>query len=353
LKEKNIPQKFYYIILFIIHFSSFILNYKYSIEVKRDSFNFYQRAIDSTNIFDYANPGSRFITFLIYPLVKLNFDYFVISLIFSIISFIGFLIFLRQFDCKEFYNKLLIIILLFPSLHFWSSGLSKEALVVFFMALVFAQVKKKKPLLIWLVISLIFLLFIRPYLSLIILMSLLITFYIYSKKSRLYKIKFALLSFMFFICSLPILKVFLKIETISIDSISYVFAKINTYSLNHGNSSIPLESTNYLERINIVLYRPFFLDVNSSLLYYIISFENLLFLITTILFLYLIFRKKTYLNQISFFLLSTSLLIILFLSLYMYNLGLASRMKVMFIPYLALGIYLSQKKQFFYEKEIN
>lgn len=353
MKEKNIPQKFYYIILFIIHFSSFILNYKYSIEVKRDSFNFYQRAIDSTNIFDYANPGSRFITFLIYPLVKLNFDYFVISLIFSIISFIGFLIFLRQFDCKEFYNKLLIIILLFPSLHFWSSGLSKEALVVFFMALIFSQMKKIKPVFIWLVISLVFLLFIRPYLSLIILMSLLLTFYLFSKKTRLCKIKLALFSLVFFICSLPILKTFLKIETISIKAITNVFAKINSYSLDHGNSSIPIETTNYLERMNMVLFRPLFLDAKSSLVYYVISFENLFFLITTILFLYLIIRKKTYLNQISFFLLSTSLLIILFLSLYMYNLGLASRMKVMFIPYLALGIYFSQKKQFFYEKEAN
>ncbi|WP_181256145.1 hypothetical protein [Mesoflavibacter zeaxanthinifaciens] len=184
-------------------------------------------------------------------------------------------------------------------------------------------------------------------------MSLLLTFYLFSKKTRLYKIKLALFSLVFFICSLPILKTFLKIETISIKAITNVFAKINSYSLDHGNSSIPIETTNYLERMNMVLFRPLFLDAKSSLVYYIISFENLFFLITTILFLYLLFRKKTYLNQISFFLLSTSLLIILFLSLYMYNLGLASRMKVMFIPYLALGIYLSQKKQFFYEKEAN
>lgn len=327
-------------VIYIIHFSTFILNYKFNFESKFDSYDFYLRALNVDSLLVLLRPGTRFISFLIYPFAKLGVTYFILSLAFAIISLIGFLKITRLFsplDTKL--KKIGVCFMLLPSLHFWTSGLNKEALLIFFMALTLEQALKANTLNKVTLIALLFILFIRPYLFVFIIIGLCINFLVFETFSRK-KLFYTLGSFLILgILSIPIFKYFLNIKVFSILEINNLFNKINIYSITTGNSSLGLADTNYFERLIVVLFRPLFFDSNN--LYQLaISLENVCFLFFVIFIIYCSIKSKVKIDSITLYLLVTSVLVILFLSIYMYNLGLASRMRVMFVPFLVLGMVL-------------
>ncbi|MEL0644329.1 hypothetical protein V6251_08040 [Olleya sp. Ti.3.14] len=327
-------------IIYSIHFSTFILNYKFNFESQFDSYEFYLRALNVDSYLVLLRPGTRFISFLIYPFVNLGIGYFILSLVFAIISLFGLLKITRLFFPLNSKIKMIGVCFMFvPSLHFWTSGLTKEALLIFFMALILEQLVKHKTLSKITLISLIIILFIRPYVFIFILIGLCFKFLIFENFSRK-KLLNNLSSFLILgIISIPILKYFLNIKIYSIAEIDKLINKINIYSTTTGNSSLALADTNYLDRIIIVLFRPLFFDSNN-LYQFVISLENFCFLLFIIFIIFYSIKTKVKIDSITLYLLVTSLLIILFLSIYMYNLGLASRMRVMFFPFLVLAMVL-------------
>jgi hypothetical protein len=283
---------------------------------------------------------------LVFPFAKIGVNYFALSFLAASLSF---KIFLDYFEyVLELYSnrksKILLILTLFfltPSLHYWTAGLSKEALIVYFMGIIFFEIINNKFFSLSFIISLAFILFIRPYLFAIIIFSYglhILYSKKYSKKLKRNALIFTIFGVWFII---PILKQFLKIESINLYFFNIKYDSLISYSTNSGFSSIDFKNSNYLERVFLILFRPLFYDA-KTFFQYLISLENLLFLMLVIKFVYdflksnlrLILRKEL-------FVFSTSIILILFYSIYMYNLGLASRMRCMFMPYLYIFIILS------------
>lgn len=356
LRKVKTFYKFFYLALLIVHFSAFIVFYRVSIDIMRDSFLFYENALNAKSLSDFGFLGSQFMSVIVYPFAKMGITYFTVSLLFASISFYIFLNYFEYFftfqKTRASFQISLIFLFLTPSLHYWTAGLSKEALIVFFMGIIFFQVIKNKFFSVNLIIAMIFILLIRPYVFVILIFSFGIHILISKDVSLKLKRGIILFTVLSLIVLVPILKQFLSIDTLSINGFTQRYESIILYSKVNGMSSIDLSKSNYFDRIFLVLLRPFFYDA-KSLFQYIVSIENLLFLSVMIKFGYDFLKGK-----VSMFLkkdvliLSSSVILILFYSIYMYNLGLASRMRCMFIPYIYTYIFLSyyRSKNEFKEK---
>ena len=357
-QNKDYLHVFFYLALLIFHFTAFFLFYKTSIEIERDSFLFYKNALNANSIWDFNFLGSEFMSILVYPFVKAGISYFNISFLFASISFIMFLkysSYLLNIYSKNKSIILLVIILFFltPSLHYWTAGLSKEAILFLFMGTFLFEVLKNKFLSLTSVVSLFFILLIRPYLFVIILFGFILHVLTNDKYSKQFKIKIISISAFCILIVLPVLKQFLKIESINLEVFNRNYESLVHFSSTNGKSSINLGDSNYLERLLLVLFRPFFYDA-KPFFQYIISVENLIFLLLFFKVLKdLILKKIKICFKKDIFLLSVSIILILFYSIYMYNLGLASRMRVMYIPYFYVFVFFTYLRSIKLDEEKN
>ena len=335
LDFKNKNYLFLFLTIITIHAVAFFINYKYIKGI--DSRAFYNGAITSTSWFDLFRIGSRSMSFIIYPLTKFGFNYFDITLLFSIISLKGYFIYLNLFFKKGkqlgIYHFLLVAFFCYPSLHIWTTSLYKESLLFTLMAIILKQSWSVKPFNYKLLFSILIITLIRPYISLIIVLSIIIIYHKVIIKE--YKVASLLLLSLI---------TFLAVKFLNILNLSFFknnFEKIITYSSNNGNSSIDLLNSNYFERFFLVLFRPFFFD-SKTLFQFFVSIENFVLAIIIIIFAYKIYYLKLKFSLIDKhirFALLFSIMCILFYSIYMYNLGLASRMRVMFLPFLLIGMH--------------
>lgn len=358
-KVKSILVKLLYIALFIMHNCAFILNYLNNLKVQKDSYNFYLNALNASKITDLNFIGSQFMSVIVFPFVKLGISFFSISLIFSTLSFYTFYKYFNHFyNINKYKNDryftFIMLIFLTPSLHFWTAGLTKEALIFFFMFIIFHQLHRKKLINIPIVLAFVFILLIRPYLFVILLIAYSFNFYINFNLTIKQKIISVIVLVITILLSTPIAINFLKIKEFSVSQIESLFKKIIVYSQANGNSSVDLLNTNYFERLFLVLFRPLFYDA-KTVFQYIISVENIITFILLLFFIKDLIRYKAYkyLFKNKIFLSSTVILTVLFFSVYMYNLGLASRMRIMFMPYLYILIIMFYKEYSYNEKEIN
>lgn len=339
-KSKN--YLFLFLTIVAIHAFAFFINYKFLKGV--DTRVFYNRAITSTDWFALFKIGSRSMSFIIYPLTKFGFNYFDISLLCSIISLKGYFIYLNLFLKKGkqlgIYHFLLIVFFCYPSLHIWTTSLYKESILFTLMAIILKQLWSIKPFNYKLLFSILIITLIRPYISLIIILSIIIIYHKVIIKE--YKVASLLLLSLITIIAVKFLNI------LNLSSFKNNFEKLITYSSSNGNSSIDLLNSNYFERFLLVLFRPFFFD-SKTLFQFLVSIENFVLAIILMIFAYKIYHLKPRFSLIDKhirFALLFSIMCILFYSIYMYNLGLASRMRVMFLPFLLIGMFnmLSLKK---------
>lgn len=332
-----------YIILFtILHFSisfwfAYFLNRLTTIN---DFYNFYNLAGTADNWFSIFGFGHQFISFIIYPLVKLNVSIEILFLLFSTISFKGFLVYFELININGLNknNRILLLSFLLPTLHFWTGFLGKEALLLFLMAKI---LKKLKYRLFDLggVFLLLLIFLIRPHVFFVLMIALLVLLLLDRGTSSGLKKKLILIVIGSFLILLPIAVLyFLKIENFNLITLkSYITGFLN-YTENKGSTSISLIETNLISRVFYLIFMPLpFLYTIKNELQLIASVENVFFLV---IFLYTIFcilrsrlKSKSLRLEEKFALIAGILLIILFAS-YLYNLGLGNRMRIMFLPYL-------------------
>lgn len=355
INKKSLVEKVVYILLFVVHFTAFFLFYELSIEVKTDSYLFYHKAktLNLTTTTKYL--GSHFMILLSYPFVKLGISYLNVSLLGATISFIAFIKyfeFLFKFYLKNKSSVLLIVLLLFltPSLHFWTAGWTKESIVFCLMGLLVLDIIKKNKITLLVVFSSIIILLIRPYLFAIIFGAFSLNLFL-EKKALIMKYKlyfFSIIGIGVIIVSAILIR-FLKLDEVNLDYIQKNYNKIIEYSATNGNSSIDLKNSNYFQRVFLVMFRPLFYDAKTTF-QVLVSVENLMYLFLVIKVTFDFIRKKVHYASFRMreFLLAIVLLLILFYGIYMYNLGLASRMRTMYLPYLLMFIffinYYSHKK---------
>lgn len=332
----------FYIFIFLYHFAfAFVINYYTKVYIgTTDAQIIYETAQNSSSWYNTFGLGKNFIAFLIFPLVKLGFSYFAVTLIFTTLSLKGFLIFADMFFKIQGNNKINIyfLFLLAPSLHFWSSFIGKDAVCFLAMVLILKYVVNKKFFKAQVIAALLILLIVRPYIFFIVFPIYTISILYNVTTDRTQKIKTIIISILTITILSPLLFYFLKLDSISIQKINENYTRFIIYSSNNGDSSIDLQSSNYLQRLFLVIVKPFFYDA-KTIFQYVVSFENLILwgLILNI-FIKIRHNFKTFLKS-TFFPVTVAMSLILFYSIYMYNLGLASRMRVMFMPYLMFSLY--------------
>ncbi|AND64629.1 hypothetical protein AX766_09460 [Flavobacterium covae] len=328
----NKKQLFFLILLLVEHFFFGYVAYKFTLQNPiSDVKNYLKYALNPVTSEQFYFVGHDFFILMYRLLFRIGFNFqllFLSSVLVSSIPFV--LLFKRYLELGSGKIHCLQYTLLLPSFHFWSVLPGKDCLV--FVMLVFILYKLKEVQFSWsILVALFFLFLVRPYVGVIVLLSL--VFVLFEKYKNIIDKKFwipiVLLSFfgvVFFMSQ------FVKLESLSIESILLKFEGYQNYVEKHTASNY-LADLGYIGRVLMLLCLPLFYKVNNDL-QYVTSIENALILI----FIMYFFFKKIY-NRTSNWLeldvkfaLYTSILIFLFLSTYIYNLGLASRMRLMFYP---------------------
>lgn len=315
---------------FIIYYlSNFLFNEKlvdpkvyYNTSVKISNFD---------ELFSNFYPGSKFFIFFITPIVKVFQNFYVVSFIFSCISLVPFYYVIEKYKVKEnnlFQNICLGIFCFMPSIHVWLTSIYKDVLV-FALLFLYFQIKGKTN--IWLkVCILLFLFLIRPYLGFILIFSFLLTEFksITFFKSTILLSASIILAFLFIWFMLP---------NINVISITKEFETLNNYSISEGASTIDLFQTNFFQRFFYLMFGPI-LFLSSKLYISLYSMENVVLLLWFTLVIHQVYKNKFNLKLIfSNVYIVFAVILWIFIGMYIYNYGLASRMKVMIVPFLILG----------------
>ena len=143
-----LKNRTYLFLWFIKAFVTLFLLIPYEFYYGLDSFTYFHWAVnfDLDLIFKYWGEGSstsRLITFIHYLTFIFGDSYYTIKLFFSLLSFFGLLIFYKIYIYVLFKNKIntqyndnfIYVLILFPSVIFWSSGIGKDSLNLLFSAI--------------------------------------------------------------------------------------------------------------------------------------------------------------------------------------------------------------------------
>ena len=320
----------------IIHLISTYYFYLTALEVNKDSLRFFSNPdnltfVDLLENFNLMKLAKSTMTFLAIILKKIGFNFLSITLLSSIVGFLGFRKFIVETDFQKIdtiLKKSIFYFLMFCPHFIIGHLVFQKKLFVFFSYRIyfFLKIKFAKHY-----IQLIFLILLiglfRFYIALFIIIAMII--YIkqkYFSKKPIYDL-IILMGVIFFSI--------LSFEIFDLEEIIINFQNLKNKSDWNGTTTYPINQTNIIQRGIIVLFRPIFFDANN-LKSLILSFENIFMLTIFCYICYLfifskIYFKKTYQLTVALVLFVFSFL---FHSTYMYNLGLASRMKIHFLPFI-------------------
>ncbi len=344
---KNIDKKLhklFVIALTIIHFTtSFIFGFFLDkFKTTNDPQRYFGNAINSDSWFSCFGMGGDFVSFLVYPFATIGITIETMFLVFALISYFGFLIYLKLFELNKINNKIIYVFLLFfliPSVHLWTGFIGKDALVFFLMAVLLKFIfKKRYNYLFFIILALIFIT--RPHVFLIILLSLAILILLKKEISLKTKFKYGLISLPVIIfCSIIFVLVYVKVDNLNYLSFVNSYNDFIQYSELGKDSTtyISLSDTNIFTRMFYLLLMPLPIVYEIKNLFVLVSsFENIYYLIVIIFTIYVFIknRKNITLTFDTKFAILTSIILIIVFSSYLFNLGWGNRLRVMFYPYL-------------------
>ncbi len=335
-------------ILYLWHSLFSIIYYIYSYTARIDTQSYYRGAKDGFLEWRLGNEsGAIIIENITSLLIRLfNFSYFNTFLFFHFIGFLGIIVFIKniyEININNKNNLIIFLILLLPSMHFWTNGIGKDPLTFLFTNLFIYSWLKIYNRSLLLITSIIFMFFIRPYIG-VAMISCSFMSILFSKN---FEIKTKII--IFFVLTLPAL---ILIKSV-IDRIGFggIFQfETLTFNLNvfveymeRRNFVTSLSDTSYVNNyFNPLLnyyFKPNIFDINN-IFSLIIAFENLfIFIILIISILNIPFSIKfgnfKFFNfPIFFYFIFTSII----LSYSVSNYGLAMRQKWMLMPILLLII---------------
>ena len=158
--------------LFSYHFFFGLVYYLYAFFNRSDSRAYYERPQNpNLSWFDFFGTGTTFIDFLSYPFIKyLGFNYEMMMVLFTWMGYLGFVyayLFFREnipIKITVFKNfDLLILILFFPNMHFWTASLGKGAPIFLGLMMFAYSIKNPKSRIIPLILGSFLIYFIRPH----------------------------------------------------------------------------------------------------------------------------------------------------------------------------------------------
>ncbi len=292
------------------------------------------------------NQGTYFIYALnYYPSNIFDLSYFTGTILYSLIGFIGLTYFYvmaielipNNPKFKEYHLFPLLFFL--PNLHFWSCSIGKDTLLFFCIAIftygLMLPIKRLPMIIIGLVLSY----FIRPHITLFILLGFGVAYFSGKNISLLQRVLFIGAMIGLAVVLLPNVMEFAKIEEASVDDFDkFAVNKAELLSRSHTDTAIDISSYPFPLKVLSFLYRPFFFDINGipSVL---ASLENLILLALS--FTVLInkplqtFRNTPFVIQGMIYFLVIGTLVF---SQTLGNIGIMIRMRNMFLPGLLIFI---------------
>ncbi len=342
--------------LFFYHLGISILFHFYVVYAGGDAIHYWQ-APKEMNLIEIIDLCKRFnasgYVFLLnyFPSNILNLSFFTGNMMYALLGYWGFIYFYLL--TKSLVSNLSLLhsisflkipvftwMWFLPNLHFWSSGIGKDTILFFCIALFIYSLLNLKKRILGIAISILLSFFIRPHIT----MFLMVSFaagYILDGKLKAYQKIFILLFFIvgiFF--TYQFVLDFVQLESLETKSIEE-FASTKASKLNKVGSGSGIDISGYPFPLKVFtfLYRPLFFDINGIMAVFA-SVENFILL----LFTFLVFKSNPFITfksgdfiikgMIIFFLLGT-----ISFSLILGNLGIMLRQKNMFIPvFLIIGL---------------
>ncbi len=293
-----------------------------------------------------------------FPAHTLDLSIFTGFMIYAFVSFIGVCylyktcIELIPYNTRFFGVNIFPLLLFFPSIHFWSAGPGKDALLFFSITMFgYALIKLNKRMGLALLSTIIAML-IRPHVLIILFAGFGVAFLL-SMNVKVWKrlLIFILLAGVS-IALLPTVLEYVSLDSITVENtLNRLDSQARNLSGDTVGSSVDIQSYPFILKIITFLFRPLFFDIDSMFTA-LASIENFILLLLTIK---VLASKpiKTYRNApvvvksyLIFLLLGT-----LIFSFSLGNFGIILRMKNMFIP--AFILYLLWALSYSHELKSN
>lgn len=341
--------------LYLWHTVFCIVYLIYSLSTGADSTQYFATAVEGDIYFTF---GSSVIEIITYALVSLGLSYLGCFLVFNIFGLIGLLAFdssiqsLVRFSSRASRFWATVIILL-PSVSFWSSGIGKDSLAFMSVGLaLWAAINLQKRVLIMLFAILVMLL-VRPHMAVIMILSLAFSMMLSSVTGLLFRLSLILLSVLAAIILIPFTVNYVGLSGVSDVSgvMDYIYNRQN-YNLD-GGAALDIASMSLSVQLFTYLFRPLPFDAHS-VFSLIASMENVILLVFSIFCLRGLFTTKI-IDPNHIFMWTYFLAGALILSMVTSNLGISVRQKWMLMPiliYLLFSMFVAREQRKYCSRRI-
>ncbi|WP_438969197.1 hypothetical protein [Nonlabens sp.] len=293
---------------------------------------------EATSLF-LTNGSGTFGMYLLNVLPSKLMGFFGLTMIYTLIGYIGLGCFYRVFINNVTHNstlgayQLFPLVFFLPNLHFWSAGLSKDTLLFFCIGVFVYSMQQPSRHLFKIALVLVLSYLVRPHITMFLIISFGTGFVLDGNLKLFQKIIFGTMFLIAFALLFDKIMAYLKIEDLDASTINdFAGTRATNLSRSGTGSSVDISSYPYPLKIFTFLFRPLFFDINGVLAI-VASFENLILLILS--------WKMFKLNPIKIFAAGNYIVKSLFIflivgtlsfSLILGNLGIMLRQKNMFIP---------------------
>lgn len=337
LSRISLSRLLFVLLLAVLHNAASVAYYTYTQTHLADAtFYYYDAGFFSQS--SWTSFGTPFVGHIT-QLLKSGFHatYLDCFLMFQASGFCGLMILLRTFS--EIHQKvatsetlLPFYLLLLPSIHFWTSAIGKDAPLFFAVSLCTWSLLNPSKRVVFLAIAVAVMVLFRAHIALIAAVALAISAAMHGKLSAGRKLAILIFVAAALLVLVTTVQTSLNLNIMDPDSVSkFLEARqaaetLDTGANSFGNAIFPV-------RLLSLLFRPLFFDAHSAM-GMIASLENVGSLC---LFIYLVIRRRdvAMLSRRVFFVrfvLTFSVLLVLLLAAFNYNIGLGLRQRVMILP---------------------
>tara|TARA_R110000850_G_scaffold218852_2_gene344390 strand:- start:8822 stop:9928 length:1107 start_codon:yes stop_codon:yes gene_type:complete len=340
-------KKLFVFILFVYHLGFTALFYVYTLSNSSDAnrYWFQNASALSTNWFDHLGIGTDLMLFLNYPFaVLLNLPFWFGFLLYGCIGFLGILQLFRL--CKKWVGEevqcmginVLPFFFFLPNIHFWTAGITKEALCFLAIATILLKIfeERYRSLSLW--VAFVFLFLLRPHVGMMLLFAVAVVL-LWVKKWRPV-VKFAITGGVLVVLTAGYL-LFLQLSQIKSMHWGRLlrFNEGSILSFRDSGSYVPMLEYSYPMKLFSFYFRPLFVDA-QNVFQWVLSVENLFLILLHLFVLYVFIRywKRIQTDTLFKIVLVFALVAgLLYVQRYA-NLGIFARTKVMIQPFLVLGL---------------
>lgn len=328
---------------FLLYHGAFTLFYILVFRGKSADYYTYLYLVNTSIEHDGFSYGVFLSTHFVYQIILfLKFIFindFNIIVIFSLLSFFGIIVFIKNLIKLGVDRNIAYMIFLIPGLHFWTSVIGKDSLILFFLAFFFHFYIDKK--FIYSIIFLIPVFLIRPHIGIVFFLAVALNEVIIKKGNLKFLLLLIVLCGIVTFFNVPQIQklIFNSSDALGYNFIEKIFIELNTQSLKFSQSTSGYDSSNiYLNIFNYIIFPIEFVVRNNSLSvngFILVEILTLIFLIT------LISQQKNEFKidkRIIYFLCICIFIYLMLLPQVYFNYGLNARQKWMIIPFI---IYFS------------